>query len=96
MKVLVIEDENVAARRLMKLLRDFNFDVIEHCVSLSEVRNYLKINDEPDLYFMDIHLSDGLIFEIFDELTIQSPIIFTTAYDQYAIKAFKRKSVDYL
>lgn len=95
-KALVIEDEAVAARRLVKILAKHGVDVIQICGSNRELREYLGNNPEPELYFMDIHLSDGIVFEFLKEKKLDSPIIFTTAYDQYAIKAFKQNSIDYI
>lgn len=98
MKVLIIEDENPAVARLRHLVRQHlpeaevaaNIDSVENSV------NWLTANPQPDLIFCDIQLADGLSFEIFERVKNTSPIIFTTAYDQYAIKAFKLNSVDYL
>ena len=95
-KALIVEDENPSARRLERLLEKYDFDVIDKCSSLKETINWLKTNLQPDVLFLDIQLGDGLSFEIFREVTIQCPIIFTTAYDQYAIQAFKFNSIDYL
>ncbi len=96
MNVVLVEDEGVAARRLARMLEAHQLNVVSLCKSLQEIEAYLDLNDEPDLYFMDIHLSDGVIFELFEKRRVEAPIIFTTAYDQYAIKAFKQNSVDYL
>ena len=95
-KALIVEDENPSARRLERLLEKHDFDVIDKCSSLKESINWLKTNLQPDVLFLDIQLGDGLSFDIFQEVTIQCPIIFTTAYDQYAIQAFKFNSIDYL
>lgn len=95
-KVLIIEDEGVAARRLQKMVEAEGLDVIGHCKSNKELQAFLDKYPEPDLYLMDIHLSDGISFETLEEFTLESPIIFTTAYDQYAVKAFKQNSIDYL
>ncbi len=96
MKVLIVEDEGVAARRLTKLLETMGIDVISHCKSNKQLRDYIDNKPEPDLYFFDIHLNDGHIFEIIEDADINAPIIFTTAYQEYAIKAFKQNSIDYL
>ena len=95
-KALIVEDENPSARRLERLLEKYDLDVIDKCSSLKETINWLKTNLQPDVLFLDIQLGDGLSFDIFQEVTIQCPIIFTTAYDQYAIQAFKFNSIDYL
>lgn len=97
MNVLIVEDEGIALRKLEKTLGAFEeVNIVGACKSLKKTRAFLSENQEPDLYFMDIHLSDGMIFELLGERELQSPIIFTTAYDQYAIRAFKQNSVDYL
>jgi two-component system, LytTR family, response regulator len=99
MKVLIIEDELVAAQRLKDMLEayDPNIEVIEIIDSVVDAVNFLTTTEfSIDIIFMDIQLSDGLCFEIFEEVTIQHPILFTTAYDQYALKAFKLNTVDYL
>ncbi len=96
MKVIVIEDEKPAARRLQRLLERFNISVIGLLTSVEEGINWFKHQPHPDLIFLDIQLSDGLSFEIFEQVKISSAIIFTTAYDEYALKAFKLNSVDYL
>ena len=95
-KALIVEDENPSARRLERLLEKYDLDVIDKCSSLKETINWLKTNLQPDVLFLDIQLGDGLSFDIFQEVAIQCPIIFTTAYDQYAIQAFKFNSIDYL
>ena len=96
MKVVIVEDEKPAARRLQRMLaaHDISVEVMLH--SVEESVNWFHHNEHPDLLFLDIQLADGLSFEIFEEVTIKSPIIFTTAYDEYALQAFKLNSVDYL
>lgn len=96
MNVVIIEDEKPAARRLKRMLEKIgiNAQVLLH--SVEESLNWFHSNAQPDLIFLDIQLSDGLSFEIFEEININSAIIFTTAYDEYALKAFKLNSVDYL
>lgn len=98
MKVVIIEDEAPAARRLEKLLQEQKekVDVLAKLDSVSSAIDWFNANPAPDLVLMDIQLSDGLSFEIFDQITLKSPIIFTTAFDDYAIKAFKVNSIDYL
>lgn len=98
MKILLIEDEDPAAKRLQKMLKEIvpEADVSENIVSISSVVNWFKKNPPPDLIIADIQLSDGLSFEIFKQVEISCPVIFTTAYDQYAIEAFKVNSIDYL
>ncbi|MEM6737670.1 MAG: LytTR family DNA-binding domain-containing protein [Bacteroidota bacterium] len=98
-KTLIIEDEDSAVNRLKKellLLPNANFEIIEIINSISEVVAWLKKDNETDLIFMDIHLVDGLSFEIFNQVEVQCPVIFTTAYDEYALQAFKVNSIDYL
>jgi DNA-binding LytR/AlgR family response regulator len=98
MKVVIIEDEAFAALRLKKMILDFNPDIkiLAELESVAESVKWFKSNPEPDLIFLDIHLEDDLSFAIFDQVNISSPVIFTTAFDEYAIKAFKLKSIDYL
>ena len=96
MNVIVIEDEKPAARRLKRMLEKLDIEVQVMLHSVEESLNWFQTNEEPDLIFLDIQLSDGLSFEIFEELSIHSAIIFTTAYDEYALKAFKLNSIDYL
>ncbi|MDH7447084.1 LytR/AlgR family response regulator transcription factor [Aquimarina sp. 2201CG14-23] len=96
MNVLIIEDEKPAARRLSRMLDDLDIKVDTMLHSVSESIEWFNNNEHPDLIFLDIQLSDGLSFEIFDTITIKSSIIFTTAYDEYALKAFKLNSIDYL
>jgi DNA-binding LytR/AlgR family response regulator len=98
-KVLIIEDEAPAARRLRKMLEDTGRD-LEIIAQLDSVEAAVKWFDnqegQPDLIFMDIQLSDGISFEIFNKTTVTAPVIFTTAYDEYSLKAFKVNSIDYL
>ncbi|WP_439131268.1 LytR/AlgR family response regulator transcription factor [Polaribacter sp.] len=96
MNVLIIEDEKPAARRLNRMLAALDIEVQQMLHSVEESLNWLQNNEHPDLIFLDIQLSDGLSFEIFEEIEVQSAIIFTTAYDEYALKAFKLNSIDYL
>ena len=96
MKVLIIEDEKPAARRLNRMLERLDVVVDQMLHSVAEAIQWFKNNEHPELIFLDIQLSDGLSFEIFDEIDIQSAIIFTTAYDEYALQAFKLNSIDYI
>lgn len=96
MNVIIIEDEKPAARRLSRLLEELNVQVSKMLHSVEESINWFQNNEHPDLIFLDIQLSDGLSFEIFDEVEVKSSIIFTTAYDEYALQAFKLNSIDYL
>lgn len=98
MKVLIIEDEAPAFRRLQKVLEeiDAEIDILEVIDSVDDSVKWLKNHNHPDLIFMDIQLSDGLSFEIFDSVEISKPVIFTTAFDEYMLKAFKVNSIDYL
>ncbi|MCL7753394.1 LytTR family DNA-binding domain-containing protein [Polaribacter sp. Z022] len=96
MNVLIIEDEKPAARRLNRMLAELKIEVQQMLHSVEESLNWLQNNEHPDLIFLDIQLSDGLSFEIFEEIEVKSAIIFTTAYDEYALKAFKLNSIDYL
>lgn len=98
MKVLIVEDEQLTAEGLSDLLNkiDSTIVVAGYCQSVKETIHWIKNNEEPDLIFLDIHLADGLSFDIFKNTEVKVPIIFTTAYDKYAIKAFKVNSIDYL
>lgn len=98
MKVLIIEDEAPAFRRLQKILEEVQpgIEIIEVIDSVEESVKWLRTHKAPDLIFMDIQLSDGISFEIFDQVKITRPVIFTTAFDEYMLKAFKVNSIDYL
>lgn len=96
MNVLVIEDEKPSARRLKRMLAVLDVEVQDMLHSVEESIAWFKKNEHPDLIFLDIQLSDGLSFEIFDQVSVKSAIIFTTAYDEYALQAFKLNSIDYL
>ena len=96
MRVVIIEDEKPAARRLSRMLAEFKIEPVAMLHSIHEAVNWFHENEHPELIFLDIQLSDGLSFEIFEEVEVKSAIIFTTAYDEYALKAFKLNSVDYL
>lgn len=96
MKVIIIEDEKPSARRLSRLLVDLKVEVDDMLHSVEESIEWFSNNEHPDLIFLDIQLSDGLSFEIFESIDIKSAIIFTTAYDEYALQAFKLNSIDYL
>lgn len=97
MRALIIEDEILAAKHLQHVLNEVGgIEVIGVLESISETIEWFKINQQPELLFMDIHLADGSAFEIFKHIIVTCPIIFTTAYDEYALKAFKVNSIDYL
>lgn len=96
MNVLIIEDEKPSARRLSRMLQKLEVEVNEMLHSVEEAIDWFKNNQHPDLIFLDIQLSDGLSFEIFEAVEVQSAIIFTTAFDEYALQAFKLNSIDYL
>ena len=95
-KVVIIEDEKPSARRLQRMLSDINIEAVDMLHSVSEAVAWFQNNEHPDLILLDIQLSDGLSFEIFEQVAVKSAIIFTTAYDEYALKAFKLNSIDYL
>lgn len=97
-KALIIEDERPAAEHLQRLINqvDIKIDIIRIISSIDEALVWFENNPLPDLLFLDIQLSDGLSFEIFNHINITCPVIFTTAYEEYAIKAFKVNSIDYL
>ena len=96
MKIILIEDEKPAARLLKRRVEKLGYEITEMLHSVEESVAWLKTNSQPDLIFLDIQLSDGLSFEIFNQVDVSSAIIFTTAYDEYVLKAFKLNSVDYL
>lgn len=98
MKVVIVEDERLASKRLEQLLKKVEpgIEVIQILESVDDSVNWFSQNTKPDLIFMDIQLDDGISFEIFDAVKIDAPVIFTTAYNEYAIRAFKVNSVDYL
>nr|WP_298790580.1 LytTR family DNA-binding domain-containing protein [uncultured Allomuricauda sp.] len=96
MHAIIIEDEKPAARRLNRLLSELDVEVSIMLHSVEESIEWFQNNQHPDLIFLDIQLSDGLSFEIFDIIEVKSAIIFTTAYDEYALQAFKLNSIDYL
>ncbi|WP_298421173.1 LytTR family DNA-binding domain-containing protein [uncultured Kordia sp.] len=98
MQILIIEDEPRAANQLQKLLTKnaFNFQLLDIIDTVKRAVVWFQENPAPDLVFLDIQLADGLSFEIFQKIEVTAPIIFTTAFDEYAIQAFKVNSVDYL
>lgn len=98
MKVLIIEDERPASLKLTRLLKeiDSNIEIVDVLKSVEQTLNWFLNNPGPDLVFMDIQLEDGICFEIFEKNDLKTPVIFTTAFDEYTLKAFKVNSVDYL
>ena len=98
MRVIIVEDETIAADNLAYLLRkiDSSIEIVGYAESVEQTVALLETKPLIDLIFMDIHLSDGSAFTIFDRLNVDIPIVFTTAYDQYALDAFKVNSIDYL
>ncbi|MCB0657094.1 MAG: response regulator transcription factor [Saprospiraceae bacterium] len=98
MRAYIIEDEPLGLNRLVKLLEEIDpkIKVIGHAETIKSAVWWLQNNAPPDLVFMDIELADGQCFEIFKQVTIQAPVIFTTSYDEYALQAFKVNSLDYL
>lgn len=96
MKIIIIEDEKPAARLLLRKVERLGLKVDALLHSVEASLNWFKHNNHPDLIFLDIQLSDGLSFEIFEKIDIKSAVIFTTAYDEYALRAFKLNSIDYL
>ena len=97
MKVLIVEDEKLSRERLSQLIKQYNPDIeiIGETDSIEDTVNFLRLQS-PDLVFLDIQLADGLSFEIFKQVDFRKPVIFTTAYDHYALKAFELNSIDYL
>ena len=96
MNIIIIEDEKPAARLLQRKVEKLGFSINQLLHSVEEAVLWFKSNTHPDLIFLDIQLSDGLSFEIFEQVKINSAVIFTTAYDEYALRAFKLNSIDYL
>lgn len=97
-RILIIEDERLAAEKLKRLILSArpNWQVIGHIETVEQAVKWFNLNIPPDLIMMDIQLSDGIGFEIFEQVKVCSPVIFTTAFDEYAIRAFKVNSIDYL
>lgn len=98
MKALIIEDENLIAAEMRDTITKLapDVEILDILASLKAVRKWMMNHAEPDLIFMDIKLSDGLSFELFDQFSLQCPVIFCTAYEEYAVRAFKVNGVDYL
>ena len=96
LRTIIIEDEKPSARRLQRMLSEIGIEAEAMLHSVQESIEWFKSNEAPDLILLDIQLSDGLSFEIFEQVEVRSAIIFTTAYDEYALKAFKLNSIDYL
>ena len=98
MKVLIIEDEIPAAKKIERLIKEIDdqIEIMAVLESVENASNWLTLNAEPDLIFCDIQLEDGISFEIFEKVKISAPIIFITAFDKYAIDAFKLNSLDYI
>ncbi len=98
MKLIIVEDEKLAAERLKTLVKEYDpsIEVLACLESVEETVQYLRKHAAPDLLLLDIHLSDGHSFEIFNQVNYAGPVIFTTAYDQYALEAFKIFSIDYI
>jgi DNA-binding LytR/AlgR family response regulator len=96
MNIIIIEDEKPAARLLERKIQKLGYSITTLLHSVEESLLWFQNNPHPDLIFLDIQLSDGLSFEIFEKIDIKSAVIFTTAYDEYALRAFKLNSIDYL
>lgn len=98
MRILIVEDETAAYENLVAMLtsQDSTIEIMGNTESVRQTVRWLQTHPAPDLIFMDIHLSDGSAFAIFEQIKVEMPIIFTTAYDQYAIDAFRVNSIDYL
>ena len=96
MKAIIIEDELSAARRLERLLEDYEIEVLVKLNAIESTISWFQKNESPDIIFLDIQLSDGLCFEIFNHIKISSKIIFVTAFSDYGIKAFDYNSISYL
>ncbi len=98
MRILIVEDEPLAVAQLEDIIKEIRSDaeIIGTCDTVKSTVEWFLKNESPDLAFFDIHLGDGISFEIFQKIEIDVPVIFTTAYDHYAIQAFKVNSIDYL
>lgn len=98
MKAVIIEDEEIIAKVLQNKIARIaeDIEVVAILSSLKSTRRWLAENPEPDLFFMDVQLGDGVSFEIFNDVSLKSPVIFTTAYDEYAVQAFRVNGIDYL
>ncbi len=98
MKIMIFEDEKIAANRLCQMLQELHAeaDVVAIVEGIKSGLQWLRENAEPDLIFMDIQLADGICFELFDQIKISCPVIFVTAFDKFAIQAFKFNSLDYI
>jgi DNA-binding LytR/AlgR family response regulator len=98
MRIVIIEDELFAAKRLTNMVKEYNENIVIEAwlESVNDSVDWLETNAEPDLIFLDIHLEDDLCFAIFEKITISCPIVFTTATDDLAVKAFTMKGIDYL
>lgn len=97
-KILILEDEQPNSDRLQRLLRNIRpeLEILTVLTSVKKTADWLSVNESPDLILMDIQLADGLSFEVFNMVEVKCPVIFTTAFDEYAVKAFKYNSIDYL
>ena len=98
MDIIIIEDEMLAAERLQALIKNYDssINIVATLESIEESIQWLQVKPHPDLLFVDIHVSDGHSFEIFKKINLQKPVIFTTAYDNYALDAFQLFSIDYI
>lgn len=98
MRIVIIEDEMFAAKRLENMVKEFDeeIEIAAWLESVSESVDWFRNNPEPDLIFLDIHLEDDLSFAIFEKVSVSSPIVFTTATDELAVKAFMTKGIDFL
>jgi DNA-binding LytR/AlgR family response regulator len=98
MKIVIIEDEAFALRRLENMIREYSpdFEIVARLESVTESVEWFLQHDEPELIFLDIHLEDDLSFSIFNKISVTCPIVFTTATDELAVKAFQLKGIDFL
>jgi DNA-binding LytR/AlgR family response regulator len=97
MKAIIVEDEVFALQSLTNILNEIgDIEIVAAFESMKETVEYFRHNKQPELLFLDIHLADGFAFEIFDKVKVDCPVIFVTAYDEYALKAFRVNSIDYL
>lgn len=97
MRAIIVEDETLAAQNLKGILNEIGtLEIIATLESVNETIAWFTLHNSPDILFLDIHLADGSAFDIFDRIKVDCPVVFTTAYDEYALKAFKVNSIDYL
>ena len=99
MTAIILEDESIAMRRMQRLIYELfenTIEVVGNFQSIEDLLNYLQVNPQPDIMFLDVMVADGNSFELFEIIPIESKVIFTTAYDEFAVQAFRKNAIDYL